>query len=323
MPAANRRATLIFNPNAGFDDWRRRIEAGVAFWSDRGWDVTLCTTEGPGHATELAAAAAAAGHTLVLAAGGDGTLHEVANGLIHTSCALAPLPAGTTNCLARDLGLPQPDGGDDEWLIAASRALLAGRMQRMDVGQCSNGKHWLLWAGVGIESRIVAAVEPRSPMLKRLGLAGYVAKATPAFLTYVGSRLRVTVDRYTVSDDFISVTVANSRLFAGGLYNLNPHGVLDDGKFEVWLLRGRFAPRMMWHALALARGSHERRPDVARLKGTHVTIESTSPQAFHLDGELNHDTPMTCTLLPGALRILAPSTAPGDLFSQPGEPLDG
>jgi diacylglycerol kinase (ATP) len=318
---AKRSATLIFNPNAGFDDWRRRIDEVVDFWCDRGWEVTLRTTEGPGHATELAQAAAASGHRLVLAAGGDGTLHETANGLIHTASTLAPLPAGTTNCLARDLKLPQPNGGSSPWLIDASKALLAGSIQRMDAGQCSNGKHWLLWAGVGIESRIVEAVEPRSPMLKRLGLAGYVAKATPAFLTYVGSRLRVTVDRYTVSDDFISVTVANSRLFAGGLYNLNPHGVLDDGKFEVWMMRGRFSPRMMWHGLALAQGKHERRPDVVRLKGRHVSIESASPQAFHLDGEINRSTPMTCTLLPGALRILAPNTAPGDLFSQPGEPL--
>lgn len=100
----------------------------------------------------------------------------------------------------------------------------------MDVGPCSNGKQRLLRAGVGIQSRIVGAVEPRSPRLNRLGLVGYVAKATPAFLTCEGLRLRITVHRCTVSDDFTSVTVADRRLFAGGIYNLNPHGVCDDGK---------------------------------------------------------------------------------------------
>ena len=102
--ARTRNATLIYNPYAGHDDWQQQIEGVARFWCDHGWAVTLQTTQGPGHATELAAAAAAAGVEVVISAGGDGTLHEVAQGLIHTPCILAPLPAGTTNCLTRDLG---------------------------------------------------------------------------------------------------------------------------------------------------------------------------------------------------------------------------
>ena len=154
-PASQGSATLIYNPHAGSDDWQRQIDEVAAFWRGQGWQVALQITQHPGHATVLAAAAAAAGHQLVLSAGGDGTLHEIVQGLIGTPCVLAPLPAGTTNCLTRDLGLPKSDTGNPHWLLDAAQALLAGRVQATDVGTCSNGQHWLLWAGVGIESRIV------------------------------------------------------------------------------------------------------------------------------------------------------------------------
>jgi diacylglycerol kinase (ATP) len=314
-------ATLIYNPHAGHDDWQQQIDAVAEFWSGRGWSITLQVTQGPGHATALAAGAAADGAEIVISAGGDGTLHEVAQGLIDTRCILAPLPAGTTNCLTRDLGLPKSDSGNPHWLLESSAALLAGKVQAIDVGACSNGKRWLLWAGVGIESRIVEAVEPRSALLKRFGLAGYVAKATMPFLTFAGLPVRVAVDGHAIEGHFVSVTVCNSRIFAGGLLNLNPHGILDDGEFETWVLVGRYAPRMALHSLFIALQQHAQRPDVFCLRGRHIIIETGTPQSFHLDGEVNHSTPITCTVLPGALRLLAPNTAPASLFCRQGEPL--
>lgn len=319
--ANQRTATLIYNPHAGHDDWQRQIDEVAACWRGQGWQVTLQITHRPGHATELAAAAAAAGEQVVLSAGGDGTLHEIVQGLIGSKCILAPLPAGTTNCLTRDLGLPKSDSGNPHWLLEAAQALLDGRVQAADVGLCNNGKYWLLWAGVGIESRIVEFVEPRSALLKRFGIAGYVAKATWPFLTFTGLPARVVVDGQAIDGHFLSVTVCNSRIFAGGLLNLNPQGVLDDGLFEVWALRGRFAPRMALHSLHIARGAHMRRSDVVCLQGRHVIVEPAAPQAFHLDGEVSYGTPITCRVQPAALRLLAPSTAPVGLFARAGEAL--
>lgn len=312
------KATLIYNPHAGFDDWQRHVEDTAEDWRVHGWDVTLQQTRYPAHATELAAAAVRANHQLVLAAGGDGTLHEVANGLIGSQVVLAPLPAGTTNCLTRDLGLPTPGGGDPHWLLAASERLRAGVIQAMDVGECSNGRSFLLWAAVGVDSRIVESVEPRSRMLKRFGLAGYFAKATLPFLLYQGRHLRVSVDNESVEGDMLAVIVSNTRLYAGGLFNLSPHSVFDDGKLDTWILRGRFSPRMLLHSALILAGRHLNRRDVIQLSGRHIIIETERPQSFHLDGELNRTTPITCTVAPGALRILAPQGAPGDLFTHPG-----
>lgn len=311
-------ASLIFNPYAGFDDWQRHVEETAEYWRTHGWEVSLCRTEYPAHATELAAAAARAGHQLVLAAGGDGTIHEVANGLLGSRTVLAPLPAGTTNCLTRDLGLPTPGDGNGAWLLEASERLVAGKVQAMDVGECSNGRSFLLWAAVGIDSRIVERVEPRSRLLKRFGLAGYVAKATMPFLLYQGSHMRVSVDSETVEGDMLAVIVSNTRLYAGGLFNLSPHSVFDDGKLDTWILRGRFSPQMMLHSAFIMTGRHTGRADILHLAGQHVIIETEKPQAFHLDGELNRKTPIACTVEPGFLRILAPQGAPDDLFQKDG-----
>ncbi|HHY56984.1 MAG TPA: diacylglycerol kinase family lipid kinase [Chloroflexi bacterium] len=313
-----RQATLIYNPHAGFDDWQLHIEATAQYWQAREWEVSLRQTEYPVHATELAAAAARAGHQLVLVAGGDGTIHEVANGLLGSTTVLAPLPAGTTNCLTRDLGLPTPGNGNPSWLLEASERLLAGHVQAMDVGECSNGRSFLLWAAVGLDSRIVESVEPRSRLLKRFGIAGYVAKATLPFLTYQGRHTRVSVDSESVEGDMLAVIVSNTRLYAGGLFNLSPQSVFDDGKLDVWILRGRYSPRMLLHSAFIVAGRHTRRPDIIHLSGRHVIVETDRPQPFHLDGELNRSTPIACTVEPGRLRILAPQGAAADLFKQEG-----
>lgn len=316
-----RQATLIYNPHAGFDDWQQNVNATANYWHAHGWDVTLRQTEYPAHATILATAAARAGHQLVLAAGGDGTLHEVANGLLGSPTALVPLPAGTTNCLTRDLSLPTPNRNNPNWLLDASERLLAGKIQQMDVGECSNGRSFLLWAAAGIDSRIVESVEPRSRLLKRFGVAGYVAKATVPFLLYRGASMRISVDNETISGNFLNVTICNTRLYAGGLFNLSPYSVLDDGKLEVWILPGRYAPRMMLHSAQIVAGRHSNHGDILCLVGRHVIIESDPPQPYHLDGELNRSTPITCTLQERFLRILAPQGAPQDLFVLPGTPL--
>lgn len=311
-------ATLIYNPYAGFDNWQRYIEATADFWCNAGWEVVLRTTAYPAHATELAAAAVRAGHRLVLAAGGDGTLHEVANGLLGSATVLAPLPAGTTNCLTRDLGLPTPSNGNLHWLLDASERLLAGAVQSMDVGECSNGRSFLLWAAVGLDSHIVERVEPRSRFLKRFGITGYIAKATLPFLLYQGERTRVSVDNEMVEGDILAAIVSNTRFYAGGLFNLSPQSVFDDGKLDVWILCGRFSSHMLLHSAFIMSGRHTRRPDIIHLTGRHVIIETETPQPFHLDGELNRSTPITCTVEPGILRILAPQGAPATLFKREG-----
>lgn len=321
MPHLANRATLIYNPYAGFWDWGDVVQRVATFWQERGWDIRLQATDRPGHATTLAREAAGAGHGLVLAAGGDGTLNEVANGLAGTQTVLAPLPVGTTNSFAKELGLPRPNLFQPNWFVEVSQHLVQGRIQQVDLGKCDNGRYWLLWASTGVDGFVVKRVEPRPRWFKRLGAAGYAAKALFFLPSFQGLRATVVVDDQVVEGDFLLVNVSNCRMFAGGELRLNDGALLDDGLFEVWLFRGKRWPTILRYTVEIGFESHRDDPNVQVFRGRYVAVKTEPSTPFHLDGEPVGDTPFACTLLPRALRLLVPDCAPADLFQQPGTPL--
>ncbi|MEX1018124.1 MAG: diacylglycerol kinase family protein, partial [Litorilinea sp.] len=278
-------ATLIYNPHAGFNDWRKVVAGVAALWEKSGWQVAVRPTEHAGHATELAADAARAQHGLVLVAGGDGTLNEVANGLLGTETVLAPLPVGTTNTFAKELGLPRPNFLHPDWLKDVSKALQRGTIQRMDMGQCDNGRAWLFWAGIGIDAYLVDQIEPRPRWFKRLGPAGYLAKSLAVLPNFSGVRAQVRVDDKDYAGEFVMVNISNSRLFGGGELRLNPDAVLDDGEFEVWMFRGRDWPQVLQYMLEISRAHHAQHPDVEFVRGRRVEVSVQSEATFHIDGE--------------------------------------
>jgi YegS/Rv2252/BmrU family lipid kinase len=313
------RAKLIYNPIAGFWDWGSVVQRVAKFWEQQGWDIVVEATTQPEHATELARAAANDGCGLVLAAGGDGTLNEVINGLVHSETVLATLPVGTSNSFARELGLPRPNLLNPQWLLDVSASLVRGRVQRVDIGENHSGRHWMLWASTGFDGYVVSHIEPRPRWFKRLGPAGYFAKALSIVPRFTGIHAVVSVDGRTFDGDFLLVNVSNCRTFAGGEVRLNSDGVLDDGAFEIWLFRGRHWPELLGYAVDVTLENHFRNPQVENIRGRHVTVESDPSMDYHLDGEPVGLTPFACELEPLALRLLVPEAAPLDLFSVPGE----
>ena len=282
--------------------------------------TTVLPTEGPGDATRLAAAAAADGCCLVFAAGGDGTLREVAAGLTHTETILAPLPAGTANSFAKELGLPRPGLLSGPPLERLDELLRQGTVQRMDVGW--NGKDiWLLWAGIGLDSYVVDRVEPRPRWSKNLGQAGYILQSLPWIPLFEGVPMTVDVDGTPINDTFMLVIISNCRRY-GAEVTLNPEATLDDGVFEVWLFRGDRLQDAVRYGTALLAGRHKEEPGVTILRARHVSVRSERPWPVHMDGDKAGDTPFWCTVRPGALRVLVPDIRARRPFSPSGEPLD-
>lgn len=318
LELASSQATLIYNPAAGYWDWGAVIGRVARFWGDRGWGLHVESTDHVGHATELARAAARTGHGLVLAAGGDGTLNEVANGLVHTATVLAPLPVGTANSLAREFGLARPNPLHADFLLEVSQALTRGRVQAMDVGRCADGRYWLLWASAGVDGFMVRQIEPRPLWFKRLGAAAYAAKALFVLPQFHGVQAMVSVDGETVEGEFVLLNVSNCRMFAGGELLLNREAVLDDGCFEVWLFQGRDWPQVVSYVLDIRNANHLDHPQVKSLRGRRIQIHTTPPIDYHLDGEPGGVTDLITVLEPQALRILVPDSVPPDLFRQPG-----
>jgi len=187
---------LIVNPSASSVTARGRVVITKALAADH--DVTVAETARRGHATRLAAAAAADGTDVVVVLGGDGTLNEAANGLAGTPTALAAVPGGSTNVFARTLGLP-----DDpiEATGALLDALTANSIRRIGLGSV-NGRYFLFHVGIGFDAAVVAEVERRGS-LKRW--ANHALFGWAAFDTWVRKYKRSTPHFSVRVDDFPTV----------------------------------------------------------------------------------------------------------------------
>ncbi len=318
--------TVLYNPKAGPANMAHIMREIADDWQAEGWQAHIVTTEYAGHATELARISAEAGADVVLAAGGDGTLGEVAAGLAGTPTALGPLPAGTANSFARELHLPLPKLVMPSRLRECARLLRQGQVQEMDLGYSfspdhpDDGRTWLLWAGVGFDSFLVDKLEPRPKWIKKVGRASYFFESAPHLIDFSPFYGRVTVDGEMFDDDFVLALISNCRRYAGGILTINPDKQLDDGLLDVYLFRGKGLPAMSLHAtLALLQELDHH--DIVRTSGRRVTIASREPYPYHTDGEPVGVTPFVTEVRPRAIKLLVPTTAPDDLFQASGVPL--
>ncbi len=331
---------IIYNPLAGPGNLAATMEQIAARWQQGAWEVLLQPTNAPGHATMLAAQAADAGFLLVLAAGGDGTLGEVVNGLAGSDTIMGILPAGTANSFARELEMPIPGFLEmqattvlpepfsstlqDNKLLTISDALMSGRVQRMDLGWTKipggKGRYWMLWASVGADGFLIHELEPRPKWTKKIGRADYVLRGIPILTRFSHIHAQVEVDGYRFEGDYVLALISNSRRYAGGLISLTETAQLDDGLLEVWLFGGQGFPSISRHALQALRGQHLKQPDTLLVHGRHVTIRTDPPAPLQMDGDPAGRTPIECEIKPAMLHLLVPDFTPKDLFQQPGQP---
>jgi diacylglycerol kinase (ATP) len=285
-------AVIIGNPNSGRAGDEGYLEHFAKILRSSGLSVRVLNTEHPNHATELATLA---GDRLIVAAGGDGTVNEVLNGL-SSGATLGILPLGTANVLARELGLPL----DAE---AACRRILEGEVSRVDFGVATdeNGteRRFACMAGIGFDAKVVGTVTPR---LKRF-LRG-LAFAITAFRVLFGNRFpnleiadgeEVHVARFAI--------VANGHYY-GGDYRVTGPGLLTSGELETVLVErvsvllrpDVFAWIMARRPLNRAMQSFTSTEVSARAPGAQVPVQ--------LDGELWGELPMSFRIEPGALNVV-------------------
>lgn len=296
------------------------------FWRTQAWQVAIKPTEAAGHATLLAREASEAGQEMVIAAGGDGTLGEVTNGLADSPTIMAPLPAGTANSFAKELRMPRPTLFNKHRLLDAVDALAAGRVQGMDLGYTpdavgDNGRYWLLWASVGADSYLVQQIEPRPKWSKRLGTLGYMLQGLSILPQAPPFQATVTVDKQTFTGDYLLILISNARRYGGGYIEPSPEAQLDDGQMEVWLLEAGGVPRLAHYAWQSKWGGLADNPHVTKVNGRSISIHTHPTMPCQTDGDKSGNTPLSVQVKPRALQLLVPATAPTDLFCQPGVPL--
>jgi YegS/Rv2252/BmrU family lipid kinase len=290
---------FIFNPTSGRNRRRPGLAATIGdFIAAHSLDARVVTTEGPEHATILAREAAHAGCAQVVAVGGDGTMNEVAQALLHTPAALALVPCGSGNGLALHLGLPTA--------LDAALALIAGgggRVISIDTG-AANGRPFFNAMGLGLD----ADVSRRFNTLARRGLPAYARTALAAFRDLRPERVTLTQAHHRETLDVLLVAVANSDQY-GNNARIAPGARVDDGALDLIAVR----PVGVFGAAALATrlflGRFDASPSVRRLRGPRFIIERASPGLIHTDGE-THATTATVEVVvqPRSLRILVPAS---------------
>jgi diacylglycerol kinase (ATP) len=309
------RALLIHNPAAGQRDVQRDLQQAADLLASHGWSVTCRRTTGPGDATCLARQAVAAGCDVVVAVGGDGTLSEVANGLVHSPCVLGVLPVGTGNVLARNLGIPRWTPTARAALLDAARVLLEGEVRAIDLGRVGE-RYFILHLGVGLDAQVVQTVEPvRTETTRSLRNIGYAANLVRLAFCQRGERMTLTIDGLTVRQRALMVLVSNAQNYAG-TFRVAPQALLDDGLLDVFVFKGANAVDVIRHVGNVILGRHAADPkmEVHQVRQLEIRADTTLP--VQLDGEPIERTPLTVSVEPAALRVVVPPAA-GLLFRSP------
>jgi diacylglycerol kinase (ATP) len=266
-----------------------------------GWEWRF--TEKSGDARALAQAAVDAGARLVVAVGGDGTLHEVMNGVLGSGATVGLVPYGTGNDFGRALGLY----GD---LELACKTLTSGIVRKVDVGviegEGTGGpRHFLVLAGTGYDARTAQTVNSGIRFLS--GPLAYVWGAILTLWRFTPFALTLTLDDAPprrLSAMFVSF--ANAETTGGGM-KIAPGAKVDDGCLDICLVAAVSKPTLLYNLTQIFSGQHIRSPAVSMHKARKLTVDADPPQPLLIDGEVVGTTPATVTLLPGALPFLVPS----------------
>ena len=288
------RAHAIVNPTAGGHRGARLWRRVLPILHEAGWDVTESFSERRGHAEELAAASTA---PVVLAAGGDGTAYEVANGLLRSRrrAAMGVVPIGTGNDFARGIGLPRDP-------LAAAAVLVAARPRDIDVGEV-NGRYFLTIAGTGFDGEVARQVNNWPKWFG--GTAMYILAMLKMLATYRPVDVEITVDGTAERERLFLIAVGNTAWNAGGMWTVPPARP-DDGLLHAMIAGPLTRLETLIVLPRVFSGRHLAHRKVHVVQGREIHVTGAAPLAVQADGESVGTIPATFTLHPRALLVLAP-----------------
>ena len=285
----------ILNPRAGV---RSQHAYDALANAPHGWQLEIEITNAPGHARELARESAERGDDAVLAVGGDGTINEVAAGLVGSRTALGVVPAGSGNGLARTLGIALDPA-------AALAELATGVRRRMDVGRI-NGEVFLNVAGVGFDAFISAAFHDWTQPGRRRGILPYVWLSFASLKTFVPEVWRLETAGQSVELPAFLATFANGRQYGGGAI-IAPGARLDDGQLEIVIVEPCPKLEMMLNAPRLFLGTIGSFRRYRRWTAPSATLTGQRTTDHHRDGEPGgRSAHFDIRVEPRALEVLVP-----------------
>jgi diacylglycerol kinase (ATP) len=261
-------------------------------------------SERPGHLTELSREAAAEADLLV-AVGGDGTVHEVVNGIAGLDVELAVIARGTGWDFVRTYGIPRK-------LEGAVEVALEGRTREVDLGR-ARYRGWdgrddeAVFANVASAGMSGAVAKRANETSKALGGKASYAWATLAvFARWRNDEVTARVDGEEHGGRMLDVIVANGRYLGGGM-KMTPEAEPDDGRFDVLLIGDVTKRDLILTLPKIYRGTHLPHPKATLLRAARVEVDAPEPLPVELDGEQPGTTPVSFDVVPRALRLRVPA----------------
>lgn len=240
----------------------------------------------------------------VIAVGGDGTVHEVVNGLVLSGKQIpfGVIPAGSGNDFARVL---QVNGHWEE----ALDAIIGGNHTPFDIGMVNDRYYFINNIGIGFDAA-VSWISNKSWYKKwlnrlKIGKVTYIITVIRLLLTYRSDRFTIETEQFTkVWDNAWLVAVANIESYGGGM-KICPDANYNDGKFQVCVVHGISALKLLFIFPKVFSGSHIGHPAVEMFDAKSLTIETKNPAYVHMDGEVKIKAPVKVTVLPHKVQVFA------------------
>ena len=264
-------------------------------------EVWYTTPEDPGEG--LAKKAADEHADIVIAAGGDGTIHAVASGLIERESVLGIIAMGTMNNLAHSLGIPVT-------IEEACTVIAQGETHSIDIGKI-NGQIFIEVAGLGLEAALFPAAEEIKSSNLRSTIRG-VFSGLKTLFTYKPIKLKIAMDgqeRHHLNA--IQVTICNAPIYGAHL-QAAPDARMDDGLLDVVIYKNFSKLEFLKHAISISQGRRELQPKIKRRRAKFLRVSADHPVEMQADGLPHGTTPAIITIIPAALRVrIHADNAPG------------
>jgi diacylglycerol kinase (ATP) len=316
-----RKAILLYNPLSGRHSGRRLadVEAALSVLRNAGVEASAAPTRAAADATDQTTQAIADGCDTIFACGGDGTIHDVLQGLVGTHAALGIIPLGTANSLAHDLRLPlSPADAARAALSAKPRRIAVGRIEYQDFNGKRAARYFTVTVGIGVDAHVFYKLNPLAK--RRFGMAAYCTKATLLWLTHKMETFAVEIkeeiakerqDRHAEVTQLLAVRI---RDFGGVLRELAPGASLDRDDFRLVLFRTSSRIAYLRYVLRGLFGANWKVPGIELVysKGAICrdvsSTSGTKPRIFvEADGELLGTLPVEISMVRDALTLLVPS----------------
>ena len=302
---AAKRILLIANPASGNRQGEQRLAGGKSHLEALGHSVAAKLTEAPGHAADLAGAVAIQ-YEIIAALGGDGTVNEVANGLMAVEPgerpALATLPVGTGNDVARTFGLANFESAIDALVNGNTRTLDVIRVQLMRDGK-SVTRHSLLFVAAGFAAEVIRKTGPR---VKRIfgRRFSYSVGFFRALASFRAPEFSVKWDSGEKAGRMFQVCAGNTEFAAGGVMRISPGARPDDGLLNISLVGALGQLGIVRRFPSILSGRYVEDDRVDYFTSKRLEIDAVPPAELQADGDIIGTTPATVELLPGALRLV-------------------